>query len=628
MSAQPARVLIVDDHASNRDAIVRLLLQDGCEVAEACSGAEALSRAADQPDVILLDIDLPDISGFEVCRKLKAGSATADIPVLMLTGVFLAGDDHVTALESGAESYLAKPVAPTVLLAQVRAAIRERHAEQSLRANEALFRTIVEKSFEALLLLGKTGTIRYVSPPTLEMLGYSREEVVAHIAFDFIHPEDRPGIVDFFERLLTDPLPGVTLFYRVRHKDGSYRSVECRGTNLLADPSVRAVVANFRDITEQRRLEDELRQSQKMEAVGRLAGGIAHDFNNVLTVINSCTHVALMQMGAEHSAKPLVEEVKKAAERAADLTRQLLAFSRKQILQPEPLDLNEVVRKAQRLLSRLIGEDIELDVELEPAAGWVRADAGQLDQALVNLAVNARDAMPTAGRLLLRTRAPVPLEGRAGRFAALQVIDNGHGMTKDLQAHIFEPFFTTKEVGQGTGLGLSMVHGFMAQTGGHITVQSAPGAGSTFTLYLPSIEAPSRTAAAPLTGIPRGTETILLVEDEAAVRDICHAVLEDGGYRVLSAAGAEEAVAVLQQHEGPLDLLLTDVVMPGIGGPKLAEQLRLVRPGLKVLFMSGYTEDTVVRHGLQEAELALLQKPFGPDVLLRKVREVLDAPAP
>jgi CheY-like chemotaxis protein len=381
------------------------------------------------------------------------------------------------------------------------------------------------------------------------------------------------------------------------------------------------VTARKRAEDEQRRLEDQVRQTQKMEAVGRLAGGVAHDFNNQLTVINGCADLLLDEAPPGEPAHGLADEIRRAGEQAASLTRQLLAFGRRQITAPTILDLNDVVREVEKMLRRLIGEHIELATDLEPAGARVKADPGLMVQLLMNLAVNARDAMPDGGRLTVRTQV---IKGRV----RLMVADTGVGMDAQTKAHIFEPFFTTKPAGEGTGIGLATVHGIVEQSGGSIAVESAPGSGTTFRIELPScVDAlPAPETLRPARAQPVSRETVLLVEDEDLVRSLAQRVLEQRGYRVFAAQGATDALDLHSQIPGRVDLVVTDVVMPGLGGRQLAERLRERQPDLPVLFMSGYTTDDVLRQGIQAEEMHFIQKPFTPDGLARKVRDVLHHP--
>jgi two-component system cell cycle sensor histidine kinase/response regulator CckA len=389
----------------------------------------------------------------------------------------------------------------------------------------------------------------------------------------------------------------------------------------------------MRDLTERKKLEEQFRQAQKMEAVGQLAGGVAHDFNNLLTIISGYSEILLSTLGESDPVRKSVTAISEAGERAAALTRQLLAFSRKTVLEPKVLDLNAAVRETEKLLRRLIGEDILLTTVLDPAIKQVKVDPGQLGQVLMNLAVNARDAMPKGGKLTVETcnvdldedYARFHSEVRPGQYVKLTVTDTGSGMSPEVKAHIFEPFFTTKGAGKGTGLGLAVVHGIVKQSGGHLEVYSEPGIGTTFKVFLPAAEGKVSAPKGLNAGdAGRGKEIVLLVEDEDGVRGLGLLGLQTNGYTALAAGDAKEALRLVEQQQGRIDLLVTDVVMPGISGPALAEALKLRIPHLKVLFCSGYTDDAVVRHGLVQEKVAFLQKPYSPLTLARKVRQVLD----
>jgi two-component system, cell cycle sensor histidine kinase and response regulator CckA len=471
-----------------------------------------------------------------------------------------------------------------------------------------------------------------------QQLGYSPREFPRTIAAwkAMIHPEDRDRVTAAITRHLATRHPFCEE-YRVLGKDGVYRYWTDRGTAIWdGQGRPRRLIGVCTDVSDRMLLEERLRQSQKMEAVGRLAGGVAHDFNNMLAVINGYTELLLNRLPAGDASRASLEEVRKAGERAAGLTRQLLAFSRKQVLSPQVLDLNEVVTGIHRMLRRLIGEDIELVTVPEAALGQVRADPGQIEQVLMNLIVNARDAMPQGGRLTVRTQnvildellSRVSPELSPGPYVLLSVSDTGVGMDRETQSHIFEPFFTTKEVGKGTGLGLATVYGIVQQSGGHIRVLSEPGEGATFEIYLPRVDDVLSPRCEPELGNapPAPRETVLLVEDEPMVREFVRDVLRMNGYTVLEASEGEEAVRIFHAHRGSIDLLLSDVVMPRMSGREVAERLTAFRPGLKVLFMTGYTDDAVVRHGIQGGETALIQKPFTPLSLGRKIREVLEKP--
>jgi PAS domain S-box-containing protein len=470
------------------------------------------------------------------------------------------------------------------------------------------------------------------------LFGYTPEQVGPDVAwwYETIHPDDRERIKSDIHAAVERGAESWSAEYRYRRADGSYAHVFDRGYVLHdGDGRPTRMIGAMMDITERRDLEEELRQSQKMEAVGRLAGGVAHDFNNLLTIITGRSHLLLGKLKGDDPARRSVEVIQKTADRAAALTRQLLAFSRKQVLQRKVLDLNATVADVSTMLRRLIGEDVDLLVTPGAGAGRVNADRAQLEQALMNLAVNARDAMPRGGTLGLETDhvrlgAAPPDRPEAlppGPYAVLRVMDTGTGMDAATQARIFEPFFTTKEPGKGTGLGLSMVHGIVRQHGGAIHVRSVVGGGTTFEIYLPQVEAAAETGGADEPGAPppaTGKETILLVEDEADVRALAREVLERQGYTVLEASDGLNAVGVYEQEGARVDLILTDVVMPRMSGREMVDRVRATRPDMRVLYMSGYTGDAIVRHGVVDAGLLLLGKPFTPVALIAKVREVLD----
>lgn len=508
---------------------------------------------------------------------------------------------------------------------------RRRQAEEQLRLQERRFRVLIEKSSEAIALLTANGTIQYVSPADCAISGLQPEKIVGTNVFDRVHPEDVSAAKAAFNRVLASPRASVTAQARIRHQNGNWCWVEAVLTNLLDEPCVKAVVANYRDLTERHRLEEQFRQAQKMEAIGRLAGGVAHDFNNLLTVINGYCDLALTTLRLGDPLREQLEQIRVAGERAAALTRQLLAFSRKQVLQPLVLDLNDILKGLEKMLRRLIGEDIDLNLVLEPALWRVKADPGQLEQVVMNLVVNARDAMPRGGTLTLETRnetvISVPMdhpELRPGEYVLLVVRDTGCGMDSKTMEHIFEPFFSTKGE-RGTGLGLAMVYGVVNQSGGHITVDSQSGVGSTFRIYLPRVEGTPTPAAiqSEETPLQQHTQTILLVEDEDAVRRLAQITLERQGFTVLEARTPGDALLLAEQHTGPIDLLITDVIMPGMNGHELAERLLQSRPSLKVLYMSGYSDDILGERGGLGPEMAFLPKPYSPTELARKVTELL-----
>jgi two-component system cell cycle sensor histidine kinase/response regulator CckA len=471
------------------------------------------------------------------------------------------------------------------------------------------------------------------NPAAQRTLGYPKEEALGKQPNDLNPPSVHAWATKIMDRIRSGDMVAHSVNENLT-KDGRTITCEWFNTPLLTDDGrFGGLLCLGRDVTEQKTLEAQLQQAQKMEAVGQLAGGVAHDFNNLLTIISGYSEILLATLGSSDPMRESVRAISEAGERAASLTRQLLAFSRKTVLEPKVLDLNVVVRETEKFLRRLIGEDILLTAVLDPAISRVKVDPGQLGQVLMNLAVNARDAMPRGGKLTLESRnveldqecAQLHPEVQPGRYVQLSITDTGCGMTADVKAKIFEPFFTTKGVGKGTGLGLAVVLGIVKQSEGHVQVYSEPDIGTTFKLYFPAVEE----KVSVLKGIDsgsgrRGTETVLLVEDEDGVRGLAHLVLQTYGYKVLAAGTGKEALRLLEKRSGGIDLLMTDVVMPGMGGPDLADALRPRFPQMKVLFSSGYTDDTVVRHGLLQEKVAFLQKPYTPVALVRKVRQVLD----
>jgi two-component system cell cycle sensor histidine kinase/response regulator CckA len=511
-----------------------------------------------------------------------------------------------------------------------------KRAEDALRESERRARTLFETVHLIVLGLDVQGRIDYVNPFFLQLTGYTREEVLGQPWIErFLPAAQQAELLSVFHGLIEGE---VHPYHQnaIVTKSGEERRIAWSNTRLR-DLGGRPIgtLSIGEDITEQRRLEEQLRHSQKMEAVGRLAGGVAHDFNNLLTAILGHADLLLDDLPPDGGPHADVAEIRAAAERAAGLTRQLLAFSRQQVLQPAVLNVNGVVENLQKLLRRLIGEDVRLRIALAPDVGNVLADVGQLEQVIVNLAVNARDAMPAGGTLTLETAntdlSDDYLEAHqpviAGSYVMIAVSDTGIGISPQNQARIFEPFFTTKEVGKGTGLGLSTVYGIIKQSGGYIWVYSEPGRGTTFKIYLPRVEAPAESLA-PVhraQGTPSGTETILLAEDDDQLRKLLGGFLQRLGYRVLAAANSEEALAEAAKHAGTIHLLLTDVVMPGESGRQLARRLEEVRPGLRTLYVSGYTDATIMDQSILERGHHYLQKPFTPTVLARRVREVLDS---
>jgi two-component system cell cycle sensor histidine kinase/response regulator CckA len=517
-----------------------------------------------------------------------------------------------------------------------------KRAEGALRTSEERFKRLVQNSSDIIAVMDERGILTSVSGPIDAILGYNPEDLIGACGFDFLHPEDVEAAIQIFTEGVVQLGSSRRVEFRFKHKDGKWVYMEAVGANLLNDPVVKGMVANIREITERKnaeqernKLQEQLQQAMKMEAVGRLAGGVAHDFNNLLTVITGYVELARMKLTPPDPLLKSLDGIHRAAESAAALTKQLLAFSRRQIIEPKVLNLNDLVGGLVKMLTRLIGEDVTLQTVLDDQLGSVKVDPGQFEQVLVNLSINARDAMPDGGQLVIETanreldedygaRHP---EVQPGRFILLAVSDTGHGMSDEVKRHLFEPFFTTKAKGQGTGLGLATIFGTVKQAGGAIEAYSEVGRGTTFKIYLPRVEGQAEQLAMerPDLDLTHGDETILLVEDDGGVRDMALEILEHLGYTVMSAANGGEAFLLVERYGGHIDLLMTDVVMPGMNGRELAERLLRLKPEMKVLFTSGYTENVIVHHGVVDKNLNFIGKPYSLNALAKKIREVLDA---
>jgi two-component system cell cycle sensor histidine kinase/response regulator CckA len=646
-------ILMVEDLATDTELIERELRKANIRFSSRRVDTKQAFLAAlhdFKPAIVLSDYNLPQFSGPEALRLLKESGSSA--PFILITGS-MTEEVAVKCMKEGAHDYILKtsltrlPAAVLNAVENAKTIEEKTRAEAALRKSEERYRVIAENTSDLICMVDVDGSYTYVSPSYREVLGYAPEFLLGESCFSLIHPDDRKMAEEKTVLSLADRKPE-RLELRVKHRDGTWKVFETLENwtyDLHGDPQHGILVS--RDITERKKAEDtlresqeklrvseeQLRMSQKLEAVGQLAGGVAHDFNNLLTVIGGYSELVLNKLSKTDDNRAKIEEVKRAAERASSLTRQLLAFSRKQVLQPKLFDLNDLVADMSKMLQRLIGENIEMTTSFGQEAP-INADPGQIEQVLMNLVVNARDALPNGGRITVETArveidetyASTHLSVQPGSYVMLAVNDNGKGMDAETRKHIFEPFFTTKEPGKGTGLGLSTVYGIVKQSGGNIWLYSEPGQGTVFKVYLPvaarkevEADAPSRSA------IPQGTETILIVEDEPQIRQLAVDCLTHRGYKVLPASNATEALRLVEGAQQPIDLILTDVVMPGMSGRELSERASAIQPMIKVLFMSGYTNDAVVNHGVLDGATWFIQKPFALEALARRVREVLDS---
>jgi PAS domain S-box-containing protein len=760
MAFDRIRVLLVEDNAGDA-RLLREVVREAEGAHIQLTHVDTLGKAlvrldADQFDVVMLDLSLPDADGLETLVRTHAQAPS--VPIVVLTGL----DDEslaIRAVREGAQDYLVKgSVTGQLLVRAMRYATERKRAVEALQRSEEYFRSLIENALDIITVLDIDGTVRYGSPSFERVLGYPQGVLTGENLFKLIHPEDRDHVRNVLEVGAQNPGVTQSIQFRALHRKGEWRVLESIGKRFELESTVAGYVLNSRDITERKRseeavrqanetlravietsplaiytldqegvvrtwnssaqqmfgytqeeavgnllpvifpeemssfhrrlygilagesqagaeerrrsknghgidvsvwtaplrdadgavtgivevvadnterkrLEEQFRQAQKMEAVGRLAGGVAHDFNNLLTVITGYCQMLLDRFEPGESTREDMLQVLKAADRATALTRQLLAFSRKQIVQPKVVELGALVTDMQQMLKRLLGVNIELVIKVDPHLGKARVDPGQLEQVIVNLVVNARDAMPSGGRLLIELRN-VQLESESGTrempipegsYVVLEVVDTGTGMDEETRSHLFEPFFTTKEKGRGTGLGLSTSYGIVKQNHGEILVRSEPGMGSAFSIYLPRIDEPSSIDSPHQSFVraPKGAETILVAEDEDGVRHIVTQMLREQGYTVLPASGGAEALQIAEAHSGPLQLLLSDVMMPRMNGPELAERMRKLRPDMRVLFVSGYTDGEIVREGELQPGTDYLQKPFTREQLTDKVREVL-----
>jgi two-component system cell cycle sensor histidine kinase/response regulator CckA len=645
-NTEPVRVLLLEDDEADAALIRRELRRitpapDVRHVTTEAGFSSALGEY--DPQIILSDHNIPSFSGgaaLEVARRLAP-----DIPFILVTGS-LDEETAVSYLKNGAADYILKDrlvrLGPAVVEAMERA-----HQRALLRRQERLLRQIIDANPSLIFVKDWDGRFILVNQAVADIYGSTVENLIGKTDADFnTNPDEVAHFLRSDREVMTAARPKLIAEEPVTNPGtGETRWFQTIKVPLrLPDDDHPKLLGVATEISERKRLEEQLLQSQKMEAVGQLAGGVAHDFNNILTAIVGYTDLLAVDFQGNDRSLEDLDEIRKAARRAAALTRQLLAFSRKQVLEPRDIELNGLVQNLDKMLRSLITENIDLRAELSPDIAAVRADPNQIEQVIMNLAINARDAMPKGGTLTIETRnATLDADYAAqhvsvvpGEYVMLAVSDTGHGMDDKTKARIFEPFFTTKPEGRGTGLGLSTVYGIVKQSGGNIWLYSEPGKGTTFKVYLPAVDpntaAEARPAAAaavrerPRAGASGRAETVLLVEDDAQLRRLAHRALATEGYNVLEADRGTVALDIARRHPGRIDLLLTDVVMPDTNGRKLADALRVERPGLRVLFMSGYPDGAIVHHGMLDPGVAYLPKPFTTEAVARKIREVLDTP--
>jgi len=673
------KILVVDDIALNRKLLGAILETQDHVVVEAGDGVEALaSLEKEKFDAIVSDILMPRMDGYRFCHEVRSREELSSIPFIFYTSSYTSKGDEKLALEMGGDKFLTKPAPAEEIIEALRetagkprfravrgepagelylmkeynqqlvAKLEEKNVELTLRNQELVLSeqnlllqsTALETAANAVMITDVKGVILWVNPAFLALTGYTAEEVIVQtprLLKSGKHDEK------FYETLWRTILEGNTWHghFTNQRKDGTLYHAEQTITPVRSGGAeITHFIAIMNDVTERKRLEEQFIEAQKMEVVGQLAGGVAHDFNNVLAVIMGYSDLLMQDLGDNHGLQSYVEEIRHAARRASGLTQQLLIFSRKETVQPVELNLNEVINSMEKMLSQLINENIELTVLAQDRIGRIKADSGYVGQVLMNLVVNARDAMPEGGKLTIRTSvvtlddeyARTHAGAQPGPYVMLSVSDTGVGMTDEVKERISEAFFTTKAAGKGTGLGLVTCQTILRQSGGHIQVTSEVGRGTTFQVFFPQIAetepvlAPAPPAAFPMRG---GTETVLLVEDEPSLHHLADGVLRSLRYEVLTAPNGQDALRVARDHEGaPISLVVTDVVMPRMGGKVMAEWLKLTSPELKVLFTSGYTDDAIADQGVVEAGIEFLPKPYTPASLAHKVRELLDQPHP
>jgi len=640
------RILHLEDNPDDA-ALVRAAMkadQINCDV-EFVSTRESFLAALERPgiDLILSDYALPGFNGLAALKL--ANERLPGVPFILVSGT-LGEDAAIDSLRGGATDYVLKgrlarlgPAARRAV-AETEDRKKRRQAEADLREERQFLKVLLESLEVGIVACDAAGTLTLLNRSAREFHGLQAEPVPTEEwakRYGLFHPDGVTRMkreeIPLFRALHGERVRGVEM--KIIPENAESRQVLASGQPIICDDGrkIGAVIA-MQDVTDRRQLEAQLRQAQKMEAIGRLAGGVAHDFNNLLSVIGGYSELILSELGPDHALRGMVEQIGHAGERAASLTRQLLAFSRKQVVSPRVLELGVLLAGVDKMLRRLIGEDIELISRHQDRLGHVRADPGQVEQIIMNLVVNARDAMPRGGRLTIET-ADVDLDdafarlhpgSRAGPHVMMSVTDTGGGMDAEILSHLFEPFFTTKEEGKGTGLGLATVYGIVKQSEGYIGVESEPGHGTVFTIYWPRVEAPAESREGGRKALSlSGTETILIVEDDETYRTLIGEALQGWGYRVLAVGDALRAMEILERAEGRVDLLLTDIILKDVNGYELARRAALLRPELKIVCMSGHTDHPAIKRNASSRSLAFLQKPFALTTLAGKIRETLTA---
>jgi PAS domain S-box-containing protein len=668
------KILIAEDDENSRVFLERALLSQGYDVVSAGNGIQALEKAAQaSPDLIISDIMMPKMDGFELCRSVKRDERLRAIPFVFYTATFVERQDEKLAMSLGASRFLIKPMEPdeffktiqevivthqqseqteaerpaseTVELDRMYAETLARKLEKKvsqleealemIRANEERFRNTFEQAAVGIAHVALDGRFLRVNQKLADILGYSREELQERTFQEITCPDDLTTDLACQRQLLEHTLQTYSIEKRYIHKDDHLIWVNLTVSLVdAASPEPGYFIAVVEDITRRKQLESQLFQAQKMEAIGQLAGGVAHDFNNILTGIIGFGTLMDLAMDKKDPQRQNLNHILAGAERAANLTKSLLAFSRKQISNPLPVDLNEIITKIGKFIQPIIGEDIDLKITVSTDVLTVYADAGQIEQVLLNLATNARDAMTTGGLLTLETE-PVLLDtdfmkahgyGEPGEYARISVSDSGCGMDEPTLKRVFEPFFTTKGVGRGTGLGLSMVYGIIKQHNGFINVYSEPGLGTKFTIYLPLIKsAIMEVAGGEEELLEKRTATILVADDDPAVRELSEKVLNMIGVTVITAVDGNDAVEKFLENKDTIDLVVLDMIMSKMNGKEVYEKVKEIRPEIKAVFISGYAADFMNNRGMIDEKLEFVEKPFNPRMLLKKIREVLDS---